>query len=295
MTRKINDQVFQLSLTEIALILIFLLMLLLGWLTKSAQNEARISQERADVLAIQFSDVENADKLLKQLEEARQQLIMVIERADVSDPEKLFEDLVRFSSLTDENNILRNELAVFQVEFNELQALVDELGGKNNAEKIVQLSGFLNKDVEQLSEEDISTFFASALLMAQKVDDLTSQNNFLLGRLGGFGAQPCWVENGRAQNLLNITLETDGVSVQVPNLPSHRKVQLELLPSVELATRSFIPYDELSISFGPILNWSKNQKPECRHYARITSNIPLTSLSTPRRLQVTGFFYPNEY
>ena len=39
MYQKRNDQVFQLSLTEIALILVFLLMLLLGWLTKAAQKD----------------------------------------------------------------------------------------------------------------------------------------------------------------------------------------------------------------------------------------------------------------
>ena len=50
-----NDQVFQLSLTEIALILVFLLMLLLGWLTKAAQKDAEKAKENLQLACYQLA------------------------------------------------------------------------------------------------------------------------------------------------------------------------------------------------------------------------------------------------
>ena len=58
-----NDQVFQLSLTEIALILVFLLMLLLGWLTKAAQKDAEKAKEN-------LAAIPNAQLVIQELEKA---------------------------------------------------------------------------------------------------------------------------------------------------------------------------------------------------------------------------------
>ena len=82
---KRNDQVFQLSLTEIALILVFLLMLLLGWLTKAAQKEAAEATASLDAIP-------NARIVIAELERAKEELRKAIERADIADPDKVFEE-----------------------------------------------------------------------------------------------------------------------------------------------------------------------------------------------------------
>jgi hypothetical protein len=259
MYQKRNDQVFQLSLTEIALILVFLLMLLLGWLTKAAQKDAE--KVRTDLEAIP-----NAKIVIAELERAKVELRKAIERADIADPEKLFEDFVRYTSMVDKNKKLETELAKAQEELKDITNVIGSLGGKDAAQ-------------------------------VQKIEDLMGQNDYLVQRAGkGFGVQPCWVESGRTQNLFDVVLELEGVQVSIPsNLPPSRLKQLQDLPGIELATRNLIPYRELERSFGPILAWSKRQEPECRHYVSIESNIQQTKVSTPKRLQVTGYFYPNEY
>ena len=65
MLHKRNDQVFQLSLTEIALILVFLLMLLLGWLTKAAQKDAEKAKEN-------LAAIPNAQLVIQELEKAKE-------------------------------------------------------------------------------------------------------------------------------------------------------------------------------------------------------------------------------
>lgn len=287
---KRNDQVFQLSLTEIALILVFLLMLLLGWLTKAAQKEAE--KVRADLEAIP-----NAQVVIRELERVKEELQKAIERAEVADPDKLFEDLVRYSSMVDKNKKLEEQLVIAKEELEDLREIMQMLGGKDAAlsakdvaEKIGDGMGI--DDPKKLDEK-----IKELASQAQKIKDLLGQNRFLLERAGkGFGKQPCWVANDEIQYLLDVTLELEGVKVSIPpKLPEDRIAQMKELPGIDLATREFIPYTELERSFGPILTWTKKQDPECRHYVSIRSNIPQTKLSTRRRLQVEGYFYKNEY
>ena len=290
MYQKRNDQVFQLSLTEIALILVFLLMLLLGWLTKAAQKDAE--KAIADLEAIP-----NARIVITELERAKEDLRKAIERADIADPEKLFEDLVRYSSMVDKNKTLETELAKAQEELKDINNLIDSLGGKDAAQAAKDIVKKIGDGMGIKSPELLNKKLKELAGQAQKIDDLMGQNEYLVRRAGkGFGVQPCWVENGRTQNLLAVVLELDGVQVSIPSsLPPSRLKQMQDLPGIELATRNLIPYRELERSFGPILAWSKQQDPECRHYVSIESNIPQTKVSTPKRLQVTGYFYPDEY
>ncbi len=290
MYQKRNDQVFQLSLTEIALILVFLLMLLLGWLTKAAQSDAE--KARADLDAIP-----NAKVIIAELEKAKEELRKAIERADIADPEKLFEDLVRYSSMADKNKKLETDLAEAQKKLTDLNNVIDSLGGKdmalaakNVAKKVGEGMGI--KDPKELSEK-----IKELASQGQKINDLMAQNEYMRRSGKGSGVVPCWVDQkGRAQSLLAVTLEPDGVKIGIPiALPEERMKQMLDLPGIELATREFIPYRELENSFGPILAWSKKQEPECRHYVSIRSNIPQTKLSTPKRLQLEGYFYKNEY
>ena len=285
-----NDQVFQLSLTEIALILVFLLMLLLGWLTIAAQKEA--AQAKSDLDAIP-----NAQSIIAELERAREELRKAIERADVADPDKLFEDLVRYTSIVDKNKRLESALEKAQQELQDLASLVDSLGGKDAAQAAKQVAKMVGEGFDIKDPELIQKKIKELSDQAQKIKDLIAQNQRLVQKAGkGFGVQPCWIENGRQQNLLDVVLELEGVRVSIPaKLPPNRLNQLKDLPGIELATRSFIPYQELEKSFGPILAWSKKQDPECRHYVSIESNIPQTKVSTPKRLAVTGYFYPDEY
>jgi hypothetical protein len=290
MNPKRNDQVFQLSLTEVALILVFLLMLLLGWLTKAAQKDAE--EARADLDAI-----ENGRTVIEELDKAKEELRKAIERANVADPDKLFEDLVRYSSMVDKNKKLAGELAKAQKELRDLANIMDALGGKDAAMAAKDVADKIGEGMGINDPEKLEEKIKELSDQTQKIKDLMGQNRYLVQRAGkGFGIQPCWVGNGRTQNLLDVVLERDGVAVSIPEkLPADRIKQMQQLPGIDLATRTFIPYRELERSFGPILAWTKKQDPECRHYVSIESNIPETKISTPRRLQITGYFYPDEY
>jgi hypothetical protein len=266
-------------------------MLLLGWLTKAAQKDAEKAKEN-------LAAIPNAQLVIQELERAKEELRKAIERANVTDPDKLFEDLVRYSSMVDKNKKLEVAIAKAQSELKDLLELMQTLGGKDAALAAKDVAGKIGEGMGIKDPKELGEKIKELADQAQKIKDLIAQNERLVQKAGkGFGVQPCWVDDkGRAQILLTIVLETDGLKVNVsPGLPPTRLEQMKGLPSIDLATRDFITYGELERSFGPILAWSKNQTPECRHYVSIKSNIPQTMVSTPRRLQVEGYFYKNEY
>ena len=286
-----NDQVFQLSLTEIALILVFLLMLLLGWLTKAAQKDAEKAKEN-------LAAIPNAHLVIQELEKAKENLRKAIERANVADPDKLFEDLVRYSSMVEKNKKLEDEIEKAETELKELLELMQTLGGKDAALAAKDVAEKIGEGMGINDPKELGEKIKELADQSQKIKDLIAQNERLVQKAGkGFGVQPCWVDDkGRAQILLTIVLEIEGLKVNVSSgLPPFRLEQMKELPSIDLATRDFITYGELERSFGPILAWSKKQTPECRHYVSIKSNILQTRDSTPRRLEVEGYFYKNEY
>ena len=156
----------------------------------------------------------------------------------------------------------------------------------NVVEKLNQLLAALKrKGVKATSvEELVEQFFNNV----KEVENLRK-------KCGGGAIGACWLDdNGKTENLLDISLEPDYIKVTVANMTDSRREEMQKLPSIDLASRSNIPYGELERSFGPILEWSKDRTPECRHYVSIRSNIPLTKESTPRRLQVQQYFYPDE-
>jgi hypothetical protein len=266
-------------------------MLLLGWLTKAAQKDAEKAKEN-------LAAIPNASLVIQELEKAKEELRKAIERANVIDPNKLFEDLVRYSSMVDKNKKLEDDIAKAQSELKELLELMQTLGGKDAALAAKDVAGKIGEGRGINDPKELGVKIKELAGQAQKIKDLIAQNERLVQKAGkGFGIQPCWVDDkGRAEILLTVLLETDGLKVNVsPGLPPFRLEQMKELPSIELATRDFITYGELERSFGPILAWSKKQAPECRHYVSIKSNIPQTAVTTPRRLKVEGYFYKNEY
>lgn len=352
-----NDQVFQLSLTEIAFTVSFILLLLLGYLVfkeQSARKDAQAALETAG----------GTERLRDGLEKAKADLVKALERSGRTDAQKLVEKLSEAEGLRQENSQLQRQvedldskltamveqqklagsgseeqrkaakdavlaalalLAAADKAMRDSQGSADSQGQAaasaeeryaaiNQAVKLGQAVAAQTR--EQLGKTAATPAEVAALVADAKrqrepagdgrvsVDGLRKENSDLKGQLaymnkrlearGGRDYPPCWAdESGKIEFLFTVETKPEGVSI-APAWPQRRAADARNLPGLDLAISKVHPLSELSTAVGPILQWSRKQDPECRHYVFLKSSIPDAVSSDRARLQVEGFFYKDE-
>ncbi len=127
--------------------------------------------------------------------------------------------------------------------------------------------------------------------------DLRGQVAFLKKRLdarGGRDYPPCWAdESGKVEFLFAIELRSDSVMV-TPAWPVKREADAKALVGISTALAEAHSYSRFPAAVQGILNWSKAQNPECRHYVQLKSSIPDAVRSDRARLMVESYFYKVE-
>ncbi len=102
MTRR-NDQVFQLSLTEIAFTVSFILLLLLGYLVFREQAERREAEKA-------LAAVTSTERATAAMKEAQQQLQEALGRGGVANPPEIISRLVQAETVREERDQLRRQV-----------------------------------------------------------------------------------------------------------------------------------------------------------------------------------------
>jgi hypothetical protein len=296
--KRNSDNVFQLSLTEIALIFAFLLLLLIGYLYNDVrkQNEVLLVKVEESQKALDdYRAPESYEELRRRYDALKANIARYLHEKSIPEPKKILDDLVSLSKLDKELEDLREALSTERNRTKVCEAIQKE--GMPSPEKLqaaLDDQRTLARLMNDLSNQGIKAETAEDI--AFNVGNMLNEIKSLRNRCGGGGIGPCWIDDkGRSVNLLDVTLEDRYATISVPSLPPNFQKQFNDLPAIDLATRAQIPYDNFEESFGPILQWSKSRNPECRHYVSIQSNIPLTKDSKPRRLQIQKYFYPNEF
>jgi hypothetical protein len=127
--------------------------------------------------------------------------------------------------------------------------------------------------------------------------DLRGQLQFYKMRLearGGRDYPPCWAdESGKVEFLFSIELQTDSVVVS-PRWPERRNTDAAALPGIETILAGPMQLSKFPTVSKPILDWSKRQDPECRHYVQLKSAISDAVQSDRARLMVENYFYKVE-
>lgn len=82
--RQKNDMVFPVSLSEIAFTLVFILMLLLGFLILGERDEREKAQARAATLESTLASTQSADAAAAAMSQARNSLALVMVLAQVA-------------------------------------------------------------------------------------------------------------------------------------------------------------------------------------------------------------------
>lgn len=362
-----NDQVFQLSLTEIAFTVAFILLLLLGYVVFKEQSD-RLAAEAT------LAHVQSTKRTAELLQAAKTELATELKGAGVGNPDEVITKLVagesvraerdrlkkqvedldeRLSALSelqtriqnaaegDQSEITKREVVRALAFTNSAEKLVndDKLGSSTSSQtqktnslrddsrhdktldhlkKAVSLARELRVELKRrlntnLQPEEETQAMRSAISAAEKyaelgkggvgVDvikkensDLRGQVAFLKNRLdarGGRDYPPCWAdESGKVEFLFSIELGQGSVTV-TPAWPSRRDTIARGLPGVAEALNG-LSYQQFTSVVQPILNWSKKQDPECRHYVQLKSSISDAVQSDRARLMVENFFYKVE-
>lgn len=125
-----NDQIFQLSLTEIAFCIAFILLLLLGYLVIKEQE----AHKEADAALAQ---VRSVDETRKQLDGTRAALVAELSRAGAAAPDDVITKLIEAQKLREERDHLRKQVEDLDAKLTaltELRKLLDQ-GAGDKSEK----------------------------------------------------------------------------------------------------------------------------------------------------------------
>lgn len=148
-----NDQVFQLSLTEIAFTISFLLLLLLGYLVFKEQSERQVAEA-------ELAKVESAQRAASALNTAKAQLSAELQGAGASNPDEIISKLVAAEDVRAERDQLRQR--------------VDDLDAKLTA--LTELRKQLEQAAASRRPEVMQDEILSALALQEQVRAAVEQN-----------------------------------------------------------------------------------------------------------------------
>ncbi len=110
----------------------------------------------------------------------------------------------------------------------------------------------------------------------------------------GLDHPPCWAdEAGNIEYLFKIELR-QGLVVVSPEWPERRQIDAEKLPGISQLTAGPMNHQRFRAASQPILEISKRQNPECRHFVKIDNTIETRREADQARWMVENFFYKRE-
>ena len=110
----------------------------------------------------------------------------------------------------------------------------------------------------------------------------------------GLDHPPCWAdEAGNIEYLFNVELR-QGIAIGTPAWPERRRQDAEKLPGVAELTAATVTAELFRTASRPILDISKRQDPECRHFVVLNNTIESRREADQARWMVEEFFYKRE-
>lgn len=123
-----NDQIFQLSLTEIVFCIVFILLLLLGYLVIKEQEERKRAEEA-------LAELHSAEVSKQQLDSARAALVAELANAGNASPDDVITKLVEAQKLREERDSLRMQVEDLDAKLTalmELKKLLEQSAGEKS-------------------------------------------------------------------------------------------------------------------------------------------------------------------
>lgn len=130
-----TDQIYQLSLTEIAFILIFLLLLLLGWMIIKTEKEKEDALKQRNYALAKAAEISHDLGVLneiqmerKQLQQALGEVRQVLTEKEIQNPDEILSELVKNAEVKRQNERLRMKVEDLNAQLTALQEIKDVMG-----------------------------------------------------------------------------------------------------------------------------------------------------------------------
>ena len=324
-----NDFLFGITLTELILMLFFLLLLISAFMsaekssaiTKVEQENDRIRQENLDLKLRSEVSRSLSEEMIGSLLRFR-----LGEDEDQKKAKQIFRELSNQTKLIAENEKLKREVEAyesnrellkmdeaFKVQLSRKATLLKSLKDINSTndlsalfedlERLKRDNSKLTKRERELQaenavlEEELKTFTALSkeeLLYAQ--DILKGQVSYLTRRLnigGGSELPPCWAdkESGKAEYLFSVIIGENAIRV-APRWPKYRAKELKKYGSLNKVFKRNMTVEYFLKQIKPI--YEDADKKECKHYLYMYDDAKTKDGYKSKRLHLENYFYKYE-
>lgn len=290
-----TGQILPFTLSELFVLLFFALALALVW-----QSNARADAEsRAEEIEQVLGDVEE-----RLGPDGVREVARLIQQARDSIPDDFTELVRQVQAQAVAGDALRQRL----VERGMDPAAADSAPLTALTDSLLAREGEAEQRARSLEETLARTQHGEALAMCtdslsaervarteteSQLRNARGQAQSCFRRLGnGLDHPPCWAdEAGRPEYVFAVTLGTSSVSVR-PAWPGHRAGQAARDPRLQAAIGRDMTYQQFRQRAAPILEWSRRQDPECRHFIRVYDEVDGGKDAFKRNLlTVEHYFY----
>jgi hypothetical protein len=270
---KSNDQIFQLSLTELAFILTFILLLLAA--VSFIKKDEEINKCHDTVARCENFITDEEKKLL--------------DAANVSVEQKQFINLGEIIPTLTELKNAKEQLESYKKQTADLEKEISTLAPIKTI-----LDKFQNGIQEQAKQCVKDAINPPPLSDKVRADKCIKE---LKGYKKRFAFPSCWLDkNGKIEFLFSVNLTNNGIVVS-PAWAKERDNEAQLLPNIHQLINKGEPIsiETFKVNSQEIFQYSENNKPEeCRFYVRLSSTISDAVKSDRARLAVESVFYKDE-
>ncbi|MCI0733970.1 MAG: hypothetical protein L0Y38_09145 [Methylococcaceae bacterium] len=177
----------------------------------------------------------------------------------------------------------------------ESKARTDNEHLRNLLTQLFHAAGQSNTQESEPPAEALRRVLARQTTIEAQNKELESRIKTLHARTGGSGLDhlPCWIdpESGEIEYLYRVILLENRLKIEAA-WPASRDGEAEKLMSLRVLANRTVSAAEFSRLAGPILAWSRRQKPECRHFVRIQDHEATTKTAFKKHLRlIETFFY----
>ena len=314
--RNKHPFLLSMSLTELGFILFFLLLLISSWKLREMSKEkdtAKAQAEASDWLAARaMAENEQTSEKIRDLKREYgryKSYKKILDKVNMI-PEEFMELIRDSEAALAENHLLEQTLR-------EATNRNENLRAEN--EQLESVQAGLTRALEAAREEftelarDSEAVFAEKRVLDQVLQEATGRNETLRAenerleaashdmtgqlrnyqkRLGrGRDFPPCWAnESGQIEYLYRVVIREETLSVK-PAWPERRADDIRAIPGAHEVVGDQMSIKEFRNRAAPILSWSKQREPECRHFVILIDRADTKNSFKAKRFAVEAYFY----
>ncbi len=324
-----NDFLFGITLTELILMLFFLLLLISAFMSAEKSSIITKVEHENERIIKENLDLKLKNKVSRTLSEQMIGSLLRFRLGEDKEQEKakqIFKELSNQTKLIAENEKLKSKVEAyevnekllkmdeeFKVQLSRKSSLLQLLKDINSTEQLqaifTELETLqkertqLQKSEDRLRRENVllekslkefSSLTKEELLYAQEI--LKGQVSYLTRRLnmgGGNELPPCWAnrKSGRAEYIFTVILGEYGIRV-APRWPKYRAKELRKYGSLQKLFKRDLSVDEFLQLTKPI--YRDAEKKECKHYLYMFDDALTKDGYKTKRLHLENYFYKYE-